>query len=387
MNPKSKDTGKELKKYLLGMENSEIDFLLSRAAKRAADGLVPKIREECRKSEVINHEGVACRNLFDLYCVNFRYRDPLGEFWEELEKIRWLAMDVISRELMQSEIELLWFGNYCGDWYSFYHKRKEDCEVVPEREEMLGNLADDLFMAPLYLKEELAQMFLEGSERNRRLALTMFMKIECVMDEIKMPSFSLAYDMLEAIAIAIGVLDETHIDILQSTGNPEDLIRAEERIAPYIKFIRHVIHGPMEKEAPPEEAFDEAMFYEELKDKLIQILDASFHNYYLYRYAGLTEEEKRPFLAGVKFLYQETLRELQPQLMESNLYEETRLILMTFAEKADCCTHVLAVYFSGLMGRELRIRDETATIFPTMPTGFLEELHRLVRMSAQKAQS
>ncbi len=353
----------ELKKYISKLDAYTTDELLRSYTDRTVKYLKQLFKEKCKIIGPVEYEDVDIDNLYEVYCIKCCYPITKFIFQEHLPKFKSIFLDIIDNELLTEEIEIMWYGHNSGHWFSFIMHSTEKLKTSPLLEKMKDDLAESIVVEPA-LEDDEKELFRAVAERNRCVTLPIYIQERCVLEGLKLPSFSLAYKMTEAFAL---LFNNDYGNIYESTGHNYDLSIIEGAIIPYIKFIGCNVCGRQPgDETHIIESEDEIEFYEKNKNILIKILDTSFYNYYLYRYNALTGYRKNNYLETVKFLFSETLQDLGPQIEGFNLIDDRELIITTFAENADCYTHIYAVFLMGLQGKELRIRDELATVFPLM---------------------
>lgn len=352
----------KVKEYISNLDAYKTEVLLRDYTDKSVKYLKHLFKEECSKIGTVESEGVECINLFELYCIKCYFPAVYWIFNDHLPKLKQIFVEIIQRELSKEEIEIMWHGHYRGHWFSFAPNKRNEIQST-SFEQMVDDLAESIIMHPA-LDDDEEKNANEVAERNRLLTLPIFVQERCVLEGLKLPSFALATEMVSAFAL---LFNNEQGDIWKTTGKTYNLSIAEGSIIPYIKFIGYSVCGRKSDDDSPTIEDDETIvFYEKNKEIFIKLLDASFHNYYLYRYNSLSGYRKNNYLDAVKLLYFETLQELGPQLDDVKLGEERELVITVFAEKADCYTHIFAVYLQGLQGKEVRIRNEIATVFPLL---------------------
>lgn len=354
------DISKELRKYISNLDDYKVNALLRNYTDKSVKYLKLLFRDECKKVGSVEYEGVEFVNLFELYCLKCYFLADYWIFKEHTPQFKSVFMDIIENEMTKEEIEIMWYGHYVGNWFSFAPRLKEKFQTMPSSDKMMDDLVESIIMHPV-LDEDEEQATRVIAERYRLVTLPIYVQEKCVMAGLKLPSISLASEMVNAFAT---LFNNDYGNILEPTGQTCNLSMVEGAILPYIKFMGYSLCGRQEDDYPAIESDDETSFYEQNENVFIKLLDTSFYNYYLYRYSSLSGYQRNNYIDAVKLLFFETLQDLAPQLDDVNLNDERKLIVTVFAEKADCYTHMFALYLQGIQGKEMRIRDEFATTFP-----------------------
>lgn len=363
MNHSDNEFSQKLRKYISDLDDYSTEVLFREYTDRTVKYLKILFRKKCEEKGADGYEGIEFRNLFEIYCIKCHFQSDYWIFHDYMPIFKNLFSEIIDGELSKEEIEIMWHGHNSGRWFSFVLRGNEELQESPSWEKMKDDLIESIIIHPV-LDDEEEKMACEIAEKYRLITLPIYVQERCVLAGLKLPSFDLATEMVYSFSL---LFSHDYGNILESSGKTNDLSIVKGAILPYIKFMGYSLCGRQtDDNSHIIEADDEIDFYERNKDVFIKLLDASFFNYYLYRYSGLKGYQKSNYLEAVKLLYFESLQALAPQLADINLNDERELIVTVFAEKADCYTHIFAVFLQGLQGKEVRIRDENATVFPLL---------------------
>ena len=350
----------ELKNHISNLDDYRTERLLRDYTDKVVKYLKLLFIEECKKVGPVEVGGIEVSDLFELYCIKCYFLADYWIFHEHLPKIKKIFVEIVERELSEEEIEIMWYGHYIGKWYSFAPHGREEVKAIPSLKQMISDLAESIIMNPV-LEDNEEQMAHEVAERNRILTLSIYVQERCVWEGLTLPSLTLAIKMVEAFAC---LFNDDYGNILETEGKIHNYDIVQGAIIPYIKFMGYSVCGRKSDDDSPTIEGEEIDFFEQNSAVFIKLLDASFYNYYLYSYSSLSDIRRKNYLDAVKWLFFETLQDFGPQLDDIDLNNERNLIITTFAEKADCYTHIFAIYLQGLQGKGVRIREEIASVFP-----------------------